>query len=350
VNSEIKKKYNAFWAHDYDERAVLHIRVLTQESYMTPPDDAAERYENISYRIEAFKHYVQNTQYFAEGFFNIMAYFGPGVMAAMMGSDYTYSYDTVWFGKKPIVNDWRDMDSIQLSPENRMYRMILDMNRRLCGESNGSFIISMTDLGGNFDILASLRGTEQLLMDLVETPDDVEKALVKIDGFWETAFSEFHAAAESSVHGMAAWLPIWCQGTWYPLQCDFSAMISPEHFERFVMPSLTRAANFLDHCIYHLDGPGELPHLDMLLSMDRLDGIQWVPGAGKPQDADESWFPLYEKIQSKGKCLVLDGGNSADDVLNILKHLSHKGLFINSTLNSAEEAEEVVRKAKEYAK
>jgi 5-methyltetrahydrofolate--homocysteine methyltransferase len=350
MDSEIKKRYNAFWAHDYDERAVLYIDVPTQASYMKPPEDATERYENISHRIEAFKRYMRNTQYFAEGFPYIMAYFGPGVMAAMLGSDYTYSHDTVWFGKKPLVQDWRDMDSVRLSPENRMYKMILDMNRRLCRESNGSFTVSMTDLGGNLDILASLRGTEQLLMDLVEAPEELEKALVKIDGFWETAYSHFHTAAESPAHGTATWMSIWCPGTWYPLQCDFSAMISPDHFERFVMPSLTRAANFLDHCIYHLDGQGELPHLDMLLSMDRLDGIQWVPGSGKPRDADDCWFPIYEKIQSRGKCLVLTEENSVADALYLLKHLSHKGLFIRCTLNSAEEAEEVVRKAKEYAK
>ncbi|MDR0495804.1 MAG: hypothetical protein LBG95_09300 [Treponema sp.] len=350
MNSEIKKKYNAFWAHDYDERAVLHIEVPSPAAYTEPPEDVTARYEDISYRIESFIRYMNNTRYCAEGIPFTQAYFGPGVLAAMLGSDYTYYPETVWFGEKPLVKDWRDMDSVSLSPENRMYRMVLEMNRRLCGESKGSFSIAMTDLGGNLDILASLRGTEQLLMDLVEAPQEVEKALAKIDALWESAFSQFHSVMEASVYGMTSWIPIWCPKTWYPLQCDFSAMISPDHFERFVMPSLIRASNFLAHSIYHLDGPGELPHLDLLLSIDRLDGIQWVPGAGKPNNADDCWFPLYEKIQSKGKCLVIYAGNSAGEALHLLKHLSHKGLFIHCNLKSAEEADEVIRKAKEYAK
>jgi 5-methyltetrahydrofolate--homocysteine methyltransferase len=114
------------------------------------------------------------------------------------------------------------------------------------------------------------------------------------------------------------------------------------------MPSLIKACNFLDHSVYHLDGVGQIPHLDMLLSIDRLDAIQWVPGAGKPRVASEEWYPLFEQVQSKGKGLVLWAHN-ADDMLNLLKNFSHKGLFLHGYFKSAEEAEEVIGKAKDYA-
>jgi hypothetical protein len=48
-----------------------------------------------------------------------------------------------------------------------------------------------------------------------------------------------------------------------------------------------------------LDGKGELPHLDMLLSIDRLCGIQWIPGAGQPPP--EEWPPLLHRIRDGGK-------------------------------------------------
>jgi len=32
-------------------------------------------------------------------------------------------------------------------------------------------------------------------------------------------------------------------------------------------------------CFYHLDA-GQLPHLDMILAMERVNGVQWVPGDG----------------------------------------------------------------------
>ena len=43
------------------------------------------------------------------------------------------------------------------------------------------------------------------------------------------------------------------------LQCDFSYMISPNMFKRFVVPDLTACCDHLDYGFYHLDGKGELP-------------------------------------------------------------------------------------------
>jgi hypothetical protein len=35
----------------------------------------------------------------------------------------------------------------------------------------------------------------------------------------------------------------------------------------------------MKYSLFHLDGPGALKHLDSLLELDALDGIQWVSGA-----------------------------------------------------------------------
>ncbi|HEX7541596.1 MAG TPA: hypothetical protein VF352_05645 [Anaerolineales bacterium] len=59
-------------------------------------------------------------------------------------------------------------------------------------------------------------------------------------------------------------------------------MISPKMFERFVLPDLETCCAAMDHALYHLDGKGQLVHVDTLLSTPRLRGIQWVPGYSKP--------------------------------------------------------------------
>ena len=66
------------------------------------------------------------------------------------------------------------------------------------------------------------------------------------------------------------------------LQSDFSYMISPRMFERLILPDLTACCEALEYAFYHLDGKGEIKHLDMLLSIERLRGIQWIPGDGAP--------------------------------------------------------------------
>ena len=68
------------------------------------------------------------------------------------------------------------------------------------------------------------------------------------------------------------------------LQCDFCYMIGPEQFKKFVLPELAVSCKKLTNPFYHLDGPGQLPHLDYLLSIPELKGIQCVPGDGSPHD------------------------------------------------------------------
>ena len=48
-----------------------------------------------------------------------------------------------------------------------------------------------------------------------------------------------------------------------------------------------------------LDGPDAIRHLDSLLSLPKLSGIQWIPGAGSPSVSE--WIPLLKRIQKAGK-------------------------------------------------
>jgi hypothetical protein len=108
-------------------------------------------------------------------------------------------------------------------------------------------------------------------------------------------------------------------------------MISPIMFERYDLPDLSACSEVLDHAFYHLDGRGQLVHLDMLLALERLRGIQWVPGDGQPQA--ENWLPLLSRIRHSGKlCQVNVNTRGA---LTILRELGGKGfvLLINEKLS-----------------
>ena len=51
-----------------------------------------------------------------------------------------------------------------------------------------------------------------------------------------------------------------------------------------------------------MDGIGQIPHLDQLLAMDEIKGIQWVPGDGEP--CTRNWDELMSKILASGKKLI----------------------------------------------
>ena len=79
------------------------------------------------------------------------------------------------------------------------------------------------------------------------------------------------------------------------------AMVSNAMFREFFLDELVEEADWLDRSIYHLDGPGALRHLDTLLSIDNLDGIQFVYGAGN--EPASRWMAEYRRIQNAGKVL-----------------------------------------------
>jgi len=350
LTKAILGRYEQFWNHEETDRPILSLFVPDKSvdwSHLAPKD-LKDTWENLECRQVRTAYGAKHVKCYGEAMPGDHANFGPGCLAAMIGSDYLLMPHTVWFGEevKPLENDWSNLKSVYLREDSAMYKLATNLTQILLEKNDGSYLVGMTDLGGNLDIIASLRGTMNLLTDMLDHPDEVLKAVEIIDDIWIEVYSRIRKMIASKQYGHTTWLGPWCDTSYYPLQCDFGAMISPDDFERFVMPSMRRTTDFLDHSIFHLDGPGMIAHLDMLLSLELMDGIQWVPGAGSDPVWNERWFPMYEKIQAAGKVLALDCyGGSKDQILNICKKLSPKGLWLTAHLDSEEDAKEILAKA-----
>jgi 5-methyltetrahydrofolate--homocysteine methyltransferase len=158
----------------------------------------------------------------------------------------------------------------------------------------------------------------------MDHPDEVERLSSQITSLWLRYYTEQEALIRPICRGTSCWTPIWSTGRTYMLQSDFSYMISPKLFERYVVPDLTACCDYLDHAFYHLDGKGEIPHLDMLLSIPRLRGIQWIPGDGQP-GADQ-WLLLLQRIRTGGK--LCQEFVTPQGALRIVKTLGGKGFML----------------------
>jgi 5-methyltetrahydrofolate--homocysteine methyltransferase len=157
----------------------------------------------------------------------------------------------------------------------------------------------MTDLGGNLDILSTFRPGEQLLLDLYDSPEQVRRLTWEAHAAWMEAYDDIDAVLRPVNPGHTAWTPIFSEPRYYMLQCDFCYMIGPDMFDGFVRPEIQAMCRKIPHAFYHLDGVGQLPHLDSLLSIPELAGVQWVPGAGKP--TCDKWPDVYARILKAGK-------------------------------------------------
>lgn len=266
--------------------------------------------------------------------------FGPGIPAALIHNYLDVHTDTVWFEKSC---SWKELETIRFSEDHPWWRR---MEAAMRAGLDAGFIMSTPDLGGVVDVCASVRGTNELLMDLADDPERVRDLIARVRALWFECFDRFYAMTRALYGGIANRWGFFARGRHYPLQCDFAAMLSPKMFETFILPSLIEECKRLDYAVYHLDGVNQIAHLDMILSIPNMRLIQWVPGAGKPGLSDPQWFPMYRKIQAAGRGLVLGGGIA--DLERYLRELDPALLHLTVSAKSdaeADRAEELLEKA-----
>lgn len=223
--------------------------------------------------------------------------FGPGVGAVFLGGQAETDTNTVWFHPSE-EQELADID-LHFSTASAWYQRIAAIYRAGIERWQGAVQMSMTDLGGGLDLVSTFRPGEQLLLDLYDCPEEVKRVTWQVHEAWFRMFDSFNQILQPVNPGYTAWTPIFSAKPYYMLQCDFCYMIGPEMFREFVRPELAACCRRLANPFYHLDGPGQLPHLDYLLEIPELKGVQWVPGAGAPPVTE--WPEVYRRIRAAGK-------------------------------------------------
>lgn len=196
-------------------------------------------------------------------------------------------------------------------------------------------------LGGLTDNVAGLYGTENLLLDMISKQKEVKKSFENMKRLWIENFNKVEEIInKAGNYGGIGWIGIWAPGTTFPIQEDFSYMISPAMYREFCLPHIIDIAEAMDYAFYHLDGIGALPHLDAVLEIEKIKVIQWVPGAGKEKISD--WYDVIKKIIAHKKSVQVFA--KADEVDDLVKNVGTKGLLAVITDSSEEKIENNLRK------
>ncbi len=329
VNDTVLEAYEAWWTGQ-NRYPILYYRYpIGSDAPVNRPDwmpkplhpdwggaanalDVAKAAQNPRCVIEEFLDYAQaalaGEDFLAEGFSRILPNFGPGVLAAMV-SDYSEFRDsTTWFelGRDREAMSLEQLARAQISDDNLHAPLVEQFMQAIADRFAGKRILCMTDLGGALDLLAALRTSNALLMDLIESPQQVHQAMARLDALWTQQYEKLDAictGANGAVRG--CWMQLLSASRFYPLQCDFAAMICPEMFRDFVTPSLGRCAEFMGRGIFHLDGPSMIPHLPHVACIEEIRAIQWTPGAGQPDIESPQWHDLYKQIIDAGRKVIL---------------------------------------------
>jgi len=322
---KLEESWSAWWNHELDRPMVVINNFTPNEKFKKlqekypgagcaahfPLDEPAE---NI---IDFFQAMLESTQLYGDSWPRWWPNFGPGIISGFLGAKVIVKSDTVWF-EPPDGFEFEKL-KIEFDEQNKWYRRIMELTEAAIEKWQDKVNISFTDLGGNYDVLLHFRSTEKLLMDLYDKPDMLKDYMRKVTKLWLECYKKFYEKISINNRGTSAWAPLWSPGKHYILQCDFSYMISPQMFEEFVLDDLKACCDYLDHGFYHLDGKGQIPHLDLLLGIENLCGIQWIPGGESGWGQAENRLDLLKRIIDGGKlCQVYATPESAMKIKNEL--------------------------------
>lgn len=267
---------------------------------------------------------------------------GPGSLAAILGAELEGREDTIWIHPRQSGGD-----TITLDEDNPWWKLHLDLIRACKRQSQGRYFVGCPDLIEGLDTLAGLRGSQPVLLDMIDRPEELERQLQAVNDVWFEVFERIYR--EINIDGEMAfcYFSLWGPGRVAKLQSDISAMISPRDFRRFVQPYIREQCQKLDYSLYHLDGVSAIRHLDALLEIEELNAIQWTPGAGQPQGGDPCWYDLYKRIRAGGKS-VMPALVEPDELKPLLDAIGPKGVHVLVNFTSEREIEAAAKLADTY--
>jgi hypothetical protein len=171
----------------------------------------------------------------------------------------------------------------------------------------------MTDLQNGIDPVTMFFPSEVMLEALLEEPAEVRRLVAENHALFWRYFDEIDAAARKANPGYSCWATIFSELPYYMFQSDFCGMVGPDMFAEFILPELAECFRRIPRTFYHLDGPGQLKHLDAILAFPELRGVQWIPGAGQPDE--RNWPEVFRKIRTAGKLVQVFGNIATLDAI-----------------------------------
>ena len=336
-----QQRWTAFWELAPTDRPLLDVRAPRQcqlgplprppslEAFYLDPDCVAERWKRI----------LESTYFGGEAV--PTGDFLMGSYALGCGPDVVFAPDTVWHPVRMSSLD--EPVRWDPGPGDRWTQKLEEVVRRLLGISHGEFLVGYVIQVPPNDLLMLLRGTADFLAELAQDVQKCRRRLKETFDIWVGLWEHFRGIIDAEQAGCVwAWPGLWHPDMVMVTQSDMSCMISADHFERYVLYEMDLLGERFDTVWYHLDGPLARRHVPALLSRPYVRAVQYVPGAGQP-DNGPAHMELYRCIQAAGRCL--DIWVPREHVEYVVRRLRPEGLIVRTWVDSREQADEMLDRA-----
>lgn len=283
--------------------------------------------------------YKSQYHYPAETFPAFRCSFGCDEAAVFCNPEADFKFTENSFGTNWIehyVEDWTDWQDFSVRKDHSLYQRMLEIYRAAAKALKGKMLMQQIDLHTNLGLLAAMRGSEHLCMDLVMTPELIDGAMQSARRVFDTLWDDITEAGRFDELGYFSQFAS-TEGACV-LQCDFSCMIGPDMFNRWVMPFLEEEASRAKHAYYHWDGVEALTHKDSLLASNGLHTLGFLPGHGKGRQIE--FLELHKECQAAGKAVHV--GGTPDECRAMHRELNPALTIYTPFVDTIEEANELI--------
>ena len=192
-----------------------------------------------------------------------------------------------------------DPAALSLRRDSKWFLKYVDLLETYRHKATGALVFGEMCWVCALDLLAEIRGTAETMMDFYDDPAGVHRVLARLLELELELLAELRLHCDFDGVGGAVRHGFYCPGVTGVPQCDLGFAIGKEAFDEFALPSLRQECSWLDGVLYHLDGEGNLKHLDSLCGIEDIGAFQWVAGAGNAGRKD--WSGLYDDIAARQK-------------------------------------------------
>ncbi len=299
---EAQRRLTALWRRERLDRPCIAVTAPRPCPHPTPvpePADEEARWLDPVYRVALARRQLETTWWGGEAVPSCLQLAG---WVNGLGGVPHFVPDTIWFETREVDFSRPSPFRHDLSnPWTAKYRQLLAALCEAAGR-DGFLVGTPCGLPAN-DLLSMHMGTQAFMFSLVDHPEWMAEAIlagardqVRVLSALADEVRERH----DFWYGNAGWMPFWAPQPFKSIQSDVSCMLSPEMFDRFVLPELDVWAETYGALWYHLDGGDARQHLPRLLSLPYLRVVQYTPAPFEPPNGPEH-LEMYRRIQAAGK-------------------------------------------------
>jgi len=305
---EAKRRLTALWHGERLDRPCIAIRAprdAAEPIHAPEPADEEARWMDPAYRVALALKQLEGTWWGGE---SVPSAHQMAGWVNCLGGTPRFSPDTIWFETVEVdferPSPFRQDANVAWTAK---YRTLIEALCEAAGQ-DGFLVGAPGHLPAN-DLLSMLMGTQEFLTSLVDHPDWMADAILTGAHDQTITRKDLQRTIRQCDHeywyGNAGWMPFWAPETYNATQSDVSCMLSPQMFDRFILPEIDLYGEEHGALWYHLDGGDAKQHLPRLLSRPYMRVIQYVPAPFEPPNGPDH-LEMYRQIQSAGRIVHIE--------------------------------------------